>query len=82
MDKYKLFLDDIREPYCVFKLTVNPLFENNEDWVIVKDYDQFIDKIKKFFGSSSKVIFKKSHRWRYAYCKQSFQELSNKSFND
>jgi renalase len=70
-------------------------FFNEECWVVnmraewTKEYynienyvleDYVIDKIKKFFGSSSKVIFKKSHRWRYAYCKQSFQELSNKSF--
>ena len=44
----KVFLDDIRVPYDVFKLTVNPLFENNEEWVIVRDYYQFINVINKF----------------------------------
>jgi len=44
----KLFLDDVRVPYDVFRLTVNPLYENNEDWVIVRDYYQFIDAITKF----------------------------------
>ena len=43
----KLFLDDIRNPYDVFRLTVNPLYENNKDWVIVRDYYQFIDAINK-----------------------------------
>ena len=47
MKNYKLFLDDIRTPYCVFKLTVNPLFENNEEWVIVRDYYQFINVVTK-----------------------------------
>ena len=44
----KIFLDDVRNPYCVFKLTVNPLYENNEDWIIVRDYYQFISAINKF----------------------------------
>ena len=44
----KLFLDDIRNPYDVFKLTVNPLYEHDSDWVIVRDYYQFISAINKF----------------------------------
>lgn len=44
----KLFLDDIRNPYDVFKLTINPLYESDKDWVIVRDYYQFIDAIHKF----------------------------------
>lgn len=44
----RLFLDDIRVPYDVFKMSINPIFENNEDWVIVRDYYQFINYIKKY----------------------------------
>ncbi len=44
----KLFLDDIRNPYDVFRLTINPLYESDKDWVIVRDYYQFIDAINKF----------------------------------
>jgi len=44
----RVFLDDIRVPYDVFKMTINPIFENNEDWVIVRDYYQFVNYIKKF----------------------------------
>jgi hypothetical protein len=44
----KLFLDDIRVPYDVFKTTINPIFENNEDWAIVRDYHQFVNYITKF----------------------------------
>ena len=44
----KLFLDDIRVPYDVFKTTINPIFENNEDWVVVRDYHQFVNYITKF----------------------------------
>ena len=43
----KLFLDDIRNPYDVFRLTINPLYENDKDWVIARDYYQFIDAINK-----------------------------------
>lgn len=39
----KLFLDDIRVPYDVFKTTINPLYEDNDSWVIVRDYYQFIE---------------------------------------
>jgi hypothetical protein len=44
----RLFLDDIRVPYDVFKMTINPIFEKNEDWVIVRDYHQFVNYILKF----------------------------------
>jgi hypothetical protein len=38
MKNYKIFLDDVRNPYCIFKLTIIEIFEKNEDWVIVRDY--------------------------------------------
>jgi len=41
----KLFLDDVRVPYDVFKMTINPIYENNEDWVIVKHYYEFVSYI-------------------------------------
>jgi len=43
----KLFLDDVRVPYDVFKMIINPIYENNEDWVIVKHYYEFVDYIKE-----------------------------------
>jgi|LWDU01.1.fsa_nt_gi hypothetical protein len=43
----KLFLDDVRVPYDVFKMTINPIYENNEDWVIVKHYYEFVSYIKE-----------------------------------
>jgi len=43
-----LFLDDIRVPYDVFKNTINPLYEKNDDWVIVRNYYEFINAIQKF----------------------------------
>jgi len=47
MKEYKLFLDDVRVPYDVFNMIINPIYENNEDWVIVKDYNSFILYIKE-----------------------------------
>ena len=41
----KLFLDDVRKPYDVFKNTLNPIFENDNDWIIVKTYEEFVDHI-------------------------------------
>ena len=45
MKKYNLFLDDIRIPYDVFKLTILPIYENNDDWVIVKSFNEFVDTL-------------------------------------
>jgi len=42
----KLFLDDNRKPYDVFKLTINPVYENN-NWDIVKTYEDFTSYIEK-----------------------------------
>ena len=36
--------------------------------------------VEKAFKSDAKVTFKKSHRWRYAYTKQSFKEISQRNF--
>ena len=43
----KLFLDDNRNPYDVFKNTIDPIYEENETWVIVRDYHQFINLIQR-----------------------------------
>jgi hypothetical protein len=56
MKNYKIFLDDVRNPYCIFKLTIIEIFEKNEDWVIVRDYYQFINAINKF-GLPSYISF-------------------------
>ena len=44
----KLFLDDNRNPYDVFKNTIDPIYEENDTWVIVRDYHQFISFIQRF----------------------------------
>ena len=45
MKKYNLFLDDIRIPYDVFKLTILPIYQHDADWVIVRSYDEFVDTL-------------------------------------
>lgn len=44
----KLFLDDNRLPYDVFRKTIDPDYENNHEWVIVTNYYEFINIIEKF----------------------------------
>jgi hypothetical protein len=41
----KLFLDDNRKPYDVFRITIDPIYENNNEWIIVKSYEEFVDTI-------------------------------------
>jgi hypothetical protein len=41
----KLFLDDNRQPYDVFKNTIDPIYENNNEWSIVKNYEEFVNAI-------------------------------------
>lgn len=43
----KIFLDDNRDPYDVFKNTIDPIYEENDTWVIVRDYYQFINLIQR-----------------------------------
>jgi hypothetical protein len=42
---YKLFLDDIRIPYDVFKLTILPIYQHDYEWEIVRSYGDFIKMI-------------------------------------
>ena len=44
----RLFLDDVRVPYDVFRMYINPLYENNSDWIIVRNYYEFVNYITKF----------------------------------
>lgn len=44
----KLFLDDNRNPYDVFKKTIDPLYEENKSWQVVRDYYQFINFIQRY----------------------------------
>ncbi|NBP02592.1 MAG: hypothetical protein EBU90_21220 [Proteobacteria bacterium] len=43
---YKLFLDDIREPGDCFRMTGQSVFLDT-DWVIVRDYNQFVDVVSE-----------------------------------
>jgi len=42
---YNLFLDDIRIPDDVLKYWDNPIYESSTQWVIVRNYDQFVKAI-------------------------------------
>lgn len=43
----KILLDDIRTPYDVFKNTVDFEYYKNEDWVIIKTYEDFVIHIEE-----------------------------------
>jgi hypothetical protein len=43
----KIFLDDNRTPYDVFKNTIDPIYEENDTWIVVRDYYQFINLIQR-----------------------------------
>lgn len=43
----KIFLDDNRDPYDVFKNTIDPIYEENNTWLVVRDYYQFINLIQR-----------------------------------
>jgi hypothetical protein len=42
-----LFLDDIRQPKDACYLVTNPRIYWDEEWVVVKNYKQFCDWIKR-----------------------------------
>ena len=41
----KLFLDDLRLPYDVFRDTIDPNYKENNTWSIVRTYDEFVKTI-------------------------------------
>lgn len=45
--KYKLFLDDMREPAEVANYTNNEIY--NSHWIIVRNFDQFTETIERYF---------------------------------
>lgn len=47
----KIFLDDTRVPYDVFKNTIVQIYESNEDWIIVRNLTDF----KKVFEQSAAI---------------------------
>jgi hypothetical protein len=46
VNNYNLFLDDFRMPSDAFNYMPNPMY-NNEAWIVVRNYDQFVDCITK-----------------------------------
>ncbi len=43
----KLFLDDVRTPEMVFMNTIDPIYENNNEWVIVRSFNEFVSYIEE-----------------------------------
>ena len=44
---YWLLIDDERQPKDVYKLSGNIDYFNNNNWVVVKSYDEFVSQIEK-----------------------------------
>jgi hypothetical protein len=53
--KFNIFLDDIRQPRDSFKYTKDIRY-NKLDWVIVRDYNDFVSKIKEIGLENIEVI--------------------------
>ena len=54
--KYNLFLDDDRDPEDVFQYMKHPIYLINDDWEIVRNYDDFV-KIIQEKGIPDKISF-------------------------
>ena len=52
-------------------------YYNIENYVL-EDY--VINTVKKHFKSDAKAVYKRSHRWRYAYAKKSYKDLNNQNY--
>lgn len=46
MKKLMIFIDDIRQPYDVFRTTILPIYESDSKWVIVRSYEDFVNVLK------------------------------------
>lgn len=76
----KLFLDDTRKPYDVFKTTINPIYETN-DWIVVKSYDEFIEHIEKN-GLPELISFDHDLSFDHYYEKNQKGDLEYDSFEE
>jgi hypothetical protein len=45
--KYNLFLDDFRMPEDAFEITHIPVYITIDDWITVRNYDEFIKTIQE-----------------------------------
>jgi hypothetical protein len=43
----KLFLDDVRSAEMVFMNTIDPIYENNNAWEIVRSFNEFVSYIEE-----------------------------------
>lgn len=43
----KLFLDDVRSAEMVFKNTIDPIYVNNNEWEIVRSFNEFVSYIEE-----------------------------------
>ena len=43
----KLFLDDVRSAEMVFMNTIDPIYENNNEWEIVRSFNEFVSYIEE-----------------------------------
>jgi hypothetical protein len=76
----KIFLDDNRNPYDVFRLTINPIYEST-DWVIVKTYEEFVDFIEKN-GLPEIISFDHDLSFDHYYEKNQKGDLDYDSFTE
>jgi len=79
----KLFLDDIRNPDTLFygqagkEWILNPLYENNSEWNVVRSFDEFVDFIEQN-GLPDLISFDHDLDWE-AYLPQNQEESINYS---
>ena len=62
---------------------INMRSEWSKEYYNIENYvleDYVIDQIKKHFHSDAKAVYKKSHRWRYAYAKKSYKDLNDQNY--
>lgn len=43
----KLFLDDVRSAEMVFMNTIDPIYENKNEWEIVRSFNEFVSYIEE-----------------------------------
>jgi hypothetical protein len=51
-----LFLDDRRLPSDVWRARIEPIFQHDSDWIIVRSYEEFVSYIKEHGIASISVI--------------------------
>ena len=75
----------LKKKITIFCVSLSLIFANSllfaeEEEIMLQSISDQIQVLTKDLKVLEKAVYKKSHRWKYAYAKKSYKELSNQNY--